>query len=106
MVQSTADGVVLVFVQFPTLNLRMSEAGVSGHSSEQLSAGARLLSERVGVPGVYGNSRGSTQRPEVASLSPGDPWSLPLMNCELGASWQAQALGSPRQTWTSHEPGF
>lgn len=34
MVQDTADSVVLVLMHFPTLNLRMPDARVSGHSSE------------------------------------------------------------------------
>lgn len=49
--QNTADCVVLFLIHFPTLNLRMSEARVSGHSSEQLSAGGPVPEVTSGCPG-------------------------------------------------------
>lgn len=48
--QNTADCVVLVLMHFPTSNLRMPEALVSGHSSEQLSAGGLIPEVTSGCP--------------------------------------------------------
>lgn len=51
MAQNSADCVVLVLMHFPTLNLRMPEARVSGHSFEQLSAGGLVPEATRGCPG-------------------------------------------------------
>lgn len=68
MAQNTADCVVPVFMHFPTLNLRMPEARVSGHSSEWLSAGGLVPEVTSGCPrrACGNNSSGATWRPEVA----------------------------------------
>lgn len=51
MAQNTADCVVLVLMHFPTLNLRIPEAGDSGHSSAQFSAGGLVPEVTSGCPG-------------------------------------------------------
>lgn len=81
MAQNPADCVVLVLMRFPTLNPRMPEARVSGHSSEQLSPGGLVPEGTSGCPGCVcgNNSSGATWRPEVASVCPGDSWSVVLL---------------------------
>lgn len=55
--QNTTDYVVLFLIHFPTLNLRMSEARVSGHSSEQLSAGGLVPEVTSGCPRHVGKQQ-------------------------------------------------
>lgn len=51
MVQNIADGEALILMHFPDLNLRMPEAGASGHSSERLSVGRLAPEVTSGCPG-------------------------------------------------------
>lgn len=74
MAQNTAEYMVLVLMHFPTLNLRMPEAGVPGRSSERLSAGGLVPELTSGCPrrACGDSSSGATWRPEVTSVWPGD----------------------------------
>lgn len=73
MAHHTADCVVLISMHLPTSNLRMLEAGDSGHLSEQLSAGGLVPEVISGCPRCVcaGNSSDATWCPEVAAWSMG-----------------------------------
>lgn len=97
MVQSSADCVVLVLMQVPTLNLRMPEARASGHSSEQLSAGGLAPEVTSGCHGRVWQQQLWCHVAPRGRLSPS--WgSLALrasgVHCELGVPWEAQAFWS------------
>ncbi|XP_029779163.1 uncharacterized protein LOC115278817 [Suricata suricatta] len=82
MARNTADCVVLVLMHFPTLNLRIPEAGDLGHSSAQFSAGGPVPEVTSGCPGhvCANNSSNATWCPEVAAIWPGGSWSPGLLS--------------------------
>lgn len=88
--QDPADCVVLALIHFPTLNLRMPEAPVSGRSSEQLSAGGLVPEVTSGRPGRV------WQQQQWGHVAPrGHP----------ALSWGSLGLGAWRRPVNSGRPG-